>query len=92
MVDELTQRLVQSRRYCAERIAEVKEEISRFQAESGQLRNTLDSVGETEADGVRRRRRYLSRRLDDLKAELATLTSELQDSTDKLASSSKRTV
>ena len=84
MVDEQKQRLVQSRRYCTERIAEVKNEISRYQTESGELRNKLDSVEKSDGDSVRRRRRYLSRRLEELKAELTSLTSELQDSTNKL--------
>ena len=77
-------RLLHSRHFCIDRLVEVKEELARIQAEDLELKSKLDGVEETEAGQMRRRRRHLSRRLNELKAERAALAAELQDSTDKL--------
>lgn len=82
MADERTQRLVQSRHYCIDRLAEVKEDLSRLQAEGLTLKTKLEaSDDEVEAGQIRRRRRFLNRRLDELKAERTALSEELQTST-----------
>ena len=91
MVDVQRQRALQSRRYCTDRLAELKEEISRFQAESDQLKSELNGVDEPAAGNIRLRRRYLSRRLEELKAERAARTSELEDSTARLQSTASAT-
>lgn len=77
-------RLLHSRHFCIDRLVEVKEELARIQAEDLELKSRLDGAGETEADLIRRRRRHLSRRVNELKAERAALAAELQESTDKL--------
>lgn len=77
-------RLLHSRHFCIDRLVEVKEELARIQAEDLELKSRLDCAGETEADLIRRRRRHLSRRVNELKAERAALAAELQESTDKL--------
>ena len=77
-------RLIHSRHYCTDRLVEVKDELARIQAEDLELKDRLDGVEETEAGQIRRRRRHLSRRLNELKAERAALAVELQESTDKL--------
>jgi len=82
--DEEARRLIHSRHFCTDRLVEVKEELVRIQAEDLELKSKLDGVEETEAGQVRRRRRHLSRRLNELKAERAALAVELQESTDKL--------
>lgn len=84
MPEEEVRRLNHSRHYCADRLVEVKEELARIQAEDLELKSKLNGVEEAEAGQIRRRRRHLSRRLNELKAERVALAAELQDSTDKL--------
>ena len=84
MSDVEARRLLHSRHFCADRLVEVKDELSRIQAEDLELKSKLDGAEETEAGQMRRRRRHLSRRLNELKAERAALAAELQESTDKL--------
>ena len=84
MPGEEVRRLIHSRHFCTDRLVEVKEELVRIQAEDLELKSKLDGVDETEAGQIRRRRRHLSRRVNELKAERAALMVELQDSTDKL--------
>ena len=84
MADEVNQRLVQSRHYCIDRLAEVKEDLTRLQTEGNVLKTKLETADEVEAGQIRRRRRFLSRRLDELKAERAALTEELQAATARL--------
>lgn len=84
MVNEQTQRLVQSRHYCIDRLVVVKDEFGRILNEGGELKTKLDGADEPEAGTIRRRRRYLDRRLCELKVERTALTAELQEATDKL--------
>lgn len=82
MTDERTQRLVHSRHYCTDRLAEVKGEIGRLQNESHALKAKLEiAADEAALSLIRRRRRFLGRRLEELKAERAALASELEAST-----------
>lgn len=86
MTDELTQRLVQSRHYCTDRLVEVKEDVARFQAEGLALKEKLEAASDdVEAGQIRRRRRFLSRRIDELKAERAALAAELEMATVRLS-------
>lgn len=86
MTAELTQGLVQSRHYCTDRLIEVKEEVARLQTEGDVLKTKLETAAdEIEAGQIRRRRRFLARRLDELKAERASLTTELQTATARLS-------
>jgi len=82
--DEEARRLLHSRHFCTDRLVEVKEELARIQAEDLELKSKLDGADEAEAGQIRRRRRHLSRRLNEMKAERAALAAELQESTDKL--------
>jgi hypothetical protein len=85
MSGELTKRLVHSRHYCADRLVEVKQDLAGLQTEANVLKARLETAGdEIEAGQIRRRRRFLGRRLDELKAERAALTAELQAATDQL--------
>lgn len=84
MSHEEARRLLHSRHFCTDRLVEVKDELGRLQTEDLELKAKLDGAGETEAGQMRRRRRYLSRRLNELKAERAALTVELREATDKL--------
>lgn len=84
MSDEEARRLLHSRHFCIDRLVEVKAELGRLQAEDLELKSKLDGAEEAEAGEMRRRRRHLSRRLNELKAERAALAAELQESTDKL--------
>ncbi|MDO8976807.1 hypothetical protein [Reyranella sp.] len=84
MSDEEARRLLHSRHFCTDRLVEVKEDLARIQAEDLELKSKLDGAGEAEAGQIRRRRRHLSRRLNEMKAERAALAAELQESTDKL--------
>ncbi|MGQ3301636.1 hypothetical protein [Reyranella sp.] len=85
MTDERTQRLVHSRHYCTDRLVEVKGEIARFQDESHALKAKLEiAANEAALSLIRRRRRFLGRRLEELKAERAALASELEASTHEL--------
>ena len=82
MTDERTQRLAHSRHYCADRLVEVKDEIARFQDESHALKAKLETAADEAALSlIRRRRRFLGRRLEELKAERAALATELEAST-----------
>ncbi len=81
MSDERTQRLAHSRHYCADRLVEVKDEIARFQDESLALKAKLEpGADEAAVSLIRRRRRFLGRRLEELKAERAALATELEAS------------
>lgn len=84
MSDEEARRLLHSRHFCTDRLVELREELARIQAEDLELKSRLDGAEETEAGQIRRRRRHLSRRLNELKAERAARAAELQESTDKL--------
>ena len=85
MPAELKQRLVHSRHYCADRLVEVKQDLAGLQTEANVLKTRLETAGdEIEAGHIRRRRRFLSRRLEELKAERAALTAELQAATEQL--------
>jgi len=85
MSGELTKRLVYSGHYCADRLVEVKQDLAGLQTEANVLKARLETAGdEIEAGQIRRRRRFLSRRLGELKAERAALTAELQAATDQL--------
>ena len=71
--------------YCSERISEVKSELSRLESEGAQLKAELDGTLETvQRDLIRRRRAYLKRRSDELKAERVALVSELERAADGL--------
>lgn len=79
------QRLRQSRSYCKERLQEVKEEIARLQDEGLVLKARIGTAPDEVAEGaIRRRRRYLGRRIDELKVERAALTRELEDANAQL--------
>lgn len=91
MADEQTQRLVHSRHYCIDRLAEVKEDVARLQTEGLDLKTKLETTAdEVEAGQIRRRRRFLSRRLDELKAERTALSEELQTSTQLLGAAGQK--
>lgn len=79
--------LIQSRNYCIDRLVEVKAEIATLQGESIELKRALEAnVDEAQAGPIRRRRSFLGRRIDELKAERAALTTERQAATTRLAS------
>lgn len=69
MSDVEARLLRNSRHYCTDRLVEVKDELARIQAEDPELKSKLNDVEEAEAGQIRRRRRYLSCRLNELKAE-----------------------
>ena len=84
-MDEKSQRFKQSRSYCLERLAEVKEEIAKFQEEGLALKARLETAPDATAQGrIRSRRRFLSRRLDELKGERSALTKELEEANAQL--------
>jgi len=85
MPDELTRRLVQSRRYCNARLVEVKEDIARLHSEGLGLKERLETADEAAAGEIRARRRFLSRRIEELKAERTALRTELQTATVQLS-------
>lgn len=90
MADERTRRLQLSKHYCTERTIEIKSELVRLAAESTELKAELDRTAEPERQGIiRRRRAYLNRRNEELKAERASLAAELQVASDGLKSVSK---
>ena len=84
MPEEEARRLLHSREFCTDRLIEVKDELGCLQADDLEIKSKLDGAIEAEAGQMRRRRRYLNRRLKELKAERAALAAELQESTDKL--------
>ncbi len=87
MDEESTRRLVQSRNYCTDRLIEVKAEITKLQDEGTVLKRTLEStVDELRAGSIRRRRSFLGRRIDELKAERGALITEREAATAQLAS------
>jgi|GEM_PF-1730410 len=82
MTDKLTQSLLRSRHYCTDRLIEVKEEIARLQNEGLVLKARIETAADETAVGqIRRRRRFLGRRIDELKAERTALTTELETAT-----------
>lgn len=85
MTSDVTRALVQSRNYCTDRLAEVKAEIARCQLEDAELKSKLrDTTDDIEAGAIRRRRRYLSRYIDERKSERGALMKELEVSTEQL--------
>ncbi len=80
-------KLVQSRNYCTDRLVVVKADIAECQAEDVELKGKLaTTTDEIEAGTIRRRRRYLSRYMDERKTERAALTEELAHATGQLKS------
>jgi predicted nucleic acid-binding Zn-ribbon protein len=78
-MDERSQRLKHARAYCLERLVEVKGEIARLHEEGRVLKASIDTVSDEAAEGhIRRRRRFLNRRVEELKAERLALTQELE--------------
>lgn len=85
MAEEPKRSLMFLKYYCSERISEVKSELSRLESEGAQLKAELDGTLETvQRDLIRRRRAYLKRRSDELKAERVALVSELERAADGL--------
>lgn len=85
MADELTRRLMGSKNYCIIRLAELKENLDRLHNESVELKSRLeDGVGEFEAGKMRGLRKYMARRIEELKAERTKLTAELHTTTEAL--------
>jgi hypothetical protein len=79
------QRLRLSRSYCLERSAEVKEDIARLHEEGLLLKARIGLAPDEDAEGRNRsRRRFLSRRLDELTAERLALSQELESVNDEL--------
>lgn len=79
------QRLRQSRSYCLERSVEVKEEIARLHQEALELKAKIGLAPDETAEGrIRSRRRFLSRRIDELKAERSALNWELECAKEEL--------
>lgn len=90
LTNDVTRSLVQSRNYCTDRLAEVKADIAKCRAEDAELKSRLETTtDEIDAGAIRRRRRYLSRYIDERKAERASLTKELEASTEQLKSLSR---
>jgi hypothetical protein len=84
-VDEDSQRLKYARSYCLDRLGEVKADIANFQKESVELKARLEmTTDEIFAGQIRSRRRFLSRRLDELKAERSALAKELEEANVRL--------
>lgn len=80
-----TQRLRQSRSYCLERSVEVKDEIACLHEEVLVLKARIGTAPDETTEGrSRSRRRFLSRRLDELTAERLALSQELEDVNDEL--------
>ena len=87
LASEATRKLVQSRNYCTDRLVVVKADIAKCQEEDAELKGKLAATtDEVEAGTIRRRRRYLSRYIDERKAERAALTTELATATEQLKS------
>ncbi len=84
MNEEELRRLADSRHYCADRLVELKAELGRLRDQSLELKSKLEGADEVEAGQMRRRRRYLSRRLAEIKSERTVVTAEMQDTTEKL--------
>lgn len=83
--DERIQRLRQSRSYCKERLQELKEEIARLYDEGLVLKARIGTAPDEAGEGhIRRRRRYLGRRIDELKVERAALIRELEEANAQL--------
>lgn len=90
MADERARSLQLSKYYCTERTIEIKTELIRLASESAELKAELDGTAEPERQGIiRRRRAYLNRRNDELKAERAVLAAELQTASEGLKSLSQ---
>ena len=78
-MDERLQRLKYARSYCLERLVEVKDEIARLQEEGLMLKARIVTAPDESAEGhIRSRRRFLRRRIDELKAERSMLANELE--------------
>ncbi len=85
MTDELRRELMQSKNYCTDRLAELKTELNRLQEEGMSLKTQLEATTDSKATSViRRRRMYLSRRIDELKIERSARTEELQKANEQL--------
>jgi predicted nucleic acid-binding Zn-ribbon protein len=85
MAKELQRELMQSKNYCTDRLAEVKIELNRLQEEGTSLKADLEAATDSKtASLIRRRRMYLSRRVDELKTERAARTEELQKADEQL--------
>lgn len=85
MADELRREWMQSKNYCIDRLGSLKSELEQLQNEGLALRAELESTIDTKQAGlIRRRRMYLSRRINELKAERAARTEELQKMTEQL--------
>lgn len=90
VTSDATRTLVQSRNYYTDRLAELKADIARCRTEDAELNNRLETAGdEVEAGTIRRRRRYLSRYIEERKVERTALTKELEASTEQLRSFSR---
>lgn len=86
MEDEIARSLVKSRNYCSDRLVEIKAEIAKLQDEGNALKATLETtVDATQEAVIRRRRRFLSRRIPELKDERERLMAERQSALDQLA-------
>jgi chromosome segregation ATPase len=84
-MDKRSQLLKQSRSYCLERLIEVKGEIARLHEESLVLKARMDTApDEIEEGRIRSRRRFLNRRLHELRSERSALTEELEQATAQL--------
>lgn len=79
------QRLKQARSYCLERSAQVKEEIARCHEEALVLDSRIGSRHDEFEEGrIRHQRRFLRRRIHELRAELERLGREARDVNDEL--------
>lgn len=77
---ERFQRLKYARSYCIERLVEVKDEIARQQEEGLMLKPRMVRAPDESAEGrIRSRHRFLSRRIDELKAEQSIRANELEE-------------
>jgi hypothetical protein len=70
--DDERRNLIRERNYLTDRLSEVSKELNRLSAESAELKLEMESATAPDPDrlkAIRRRRFYLGRYSDDLKAE-----------------------
>lgn len=77
--DDERRNLVRERDYLTDRLSEISKELIRLSVESTELKQALERAAATDAEGlkaIRRRRFYLGRYSDSLKAERQRATME----------------
>lgn len=77
--DEERRKLIRDRDYSTDRLSEISQELTRMSVESAALKQEMEGAAPPDADrlkAIRRRRLYLGRYSDELKAERQRVTLE----------------